>query len=76
MIFDLGNGVDKIGLKKMEFLISIFKLELRYIVCRVFKLVLLQLQRVIRKVGKLGEIKLNFIEILLFFFIFLKLFVI
>lgn len=76
MIFDLGNGVDKIGLEKMEFLISIFKLELRYIVCRVFKLVLLQLQRVIRKVGKLGEIKFNFIEILLFFFIFLKLFVI
>lgn len=75
MIFDLGNGVDKIGLKKMEFLISIFKLELRYIVCRVFKLVL-QLQRVIGKVGKLGEIKFNFIEILLFFFIFLKLFVI
>lgn len=72
MIFDLGNGVDKIGLKKMEFLISIFKLELRYIVCRVFKFGVV----VIGKVGKLGEIKFNFIEILLFFFIFLKLFVI
>lgn len=36
-IFDPGNGVDKIGLKKMESLISIFKLESRYIACRVFK---------------------------------------
>lgn len=63
-IFDPGNGVDKIGLKKMKSLISIFKLESRYIACRVFKFGVV----VIGKVGKLGEIKSNFTEISSFSF--------